>query len=424
MNKMICAALISMSPFAYSNASHDQSPEGVVHQSFSPITQELIAMVHDNPEFKDLLEKSIRKAKSVNPDRKTNPAQSLEEYYDFVEWGTQALPWNVLKDQDSPILYNQIDQSLDYFYFLVDQPLEELDGKGLERNTLQYVEPYRSWLIKYVKEWGEFLSKEASWKDDYYQFAYNDDNFGLNKGWYEDHTNWKSFNQFFSRQLKSPDQRPIYKRNDPSWVVSPADSVPQGVWRIDQDARLLDKDGVRIKSSTFRTIDQLLDGSEYSRDFANGVLTHVFLDVHDYHRYHFPVGGKVLEKRVISQDDAVGGVMTWNRESKRYMLDAETPGWQFIETRGYVILDTDDYGLVALIPVGMSQVSSVNFEPEVQVGAQFQKGDKLGYFLFGGSDFIMLFQKEAQFQMKATTKDKKHFEHILMGQKYGALKTK
>ena len=33
-----------------------------------------------------------------------------------------------------------------------------------------------------------------------------------------------------------------------------------------------------------------------------------------------------------------------------------------IETRGYVIVDTKDYGYVAIIPVGMSQISSVCFD--------------------------------------------------------------
>ena len=38
----------------------------------------------------------------------------------------------------------------------------------------------------------------------------------------------------------------------------------------------------------------------------------------------------------------------------------------------------------------MAYVSSVNLTPEV--GAVLQKGDEFGYFLFGGSDIVMLFQ--------------------------------
>ena len=88
--------------------------------------------------------------------------------------------------------------------------------------------------------------------------------------------------------------------------------------------------------------------------------------------------------------------MTWDEESGSYILNAETPGWQMIETRDCVIMQTEDYGLVALLPIGMSQVSSVNFEDTVKVGATVKKGDALGYFLFGGSDFVIIFQRRSK----------------------------
>jgi len=388
-----------------------------------PMTQELISMVETNAEIKTLLVKSIDKAKEVNPDKKTNPAQTLAEYYDFIDWAAKALPWNILKDQNYPKIYEQIDQSLDYFYFVMDQPLTELEGKGLYRNSLQYYEPFRSWLIKFVKTWGAYLDTEVSWNDQYYKKVYEDERFGLQKGWYEDPSKWKTFNQFFSRYLKSPDQRPISKSDNPAVIISPADSVPQGVWEIDENSNLKDKEGAQIKSSVFYSIKDLLGkDSAYKESFANGILTHTFLDVHDYHRYHFPVGGTVKEINIIHQDDAVGGIMSWNKEKNKYTLDAEISGWQFIETRGCVIIDTEKYGLVALIPVGMSQISSVNFEKEVKAGAKFKKGDMLGYFLFGGSDYVMIFQKKAGFKITAPkSDDMKTYKHTLMGEEFGIL---
>ena len=113
--------------------------------------------------------------------------------------------------------------------------------------------------------------------------------------------------------------------------------------------------------------------------------------------------------------------MTWDEESGSYILNAETPGWQMIETRDCVIMQTEDYGLVALLPIGMSQVSSVNFEDTVKVGATVKKGDALGYFLFGGSDFVIIFQKEANFQITAPSGRDETYDHIFMGQEYGIL---
>lgn len=56
-------------------------------------TIELMDIVEQNPNIKSLLVASIEQVKKVNPDRNTNPAQTLEEYYDFVSFGEKAMPW-------------------------------------------------------------------------------------------------------------------------------------------------------------------------------------------------------------------------------------------------------------------------------------------------------------------------------------------
>lgn len=64
--------------------------------------------------------------------------------------------------------------------------------------------------------------------------------------------------------------------------------------------------------------------------------------------------------------------------------------YQFNHERGFVVADSPTVGLVALVPVGMSLISSVKLTPEV--GTELRKGDQFGYFLFGGSDMVLLFQ--------------------------------
>jgi len=394
----------------------DNGPAQIRHE---PITQQLITMMDHNAPLKQMLLDSIASAKKLNPDKVMNPAQTLEEYYTFIDWATKAMPWSILRNIPYSSLYDQIDQSLDYFYYINDQPLAALKNKGYYNNSLQYHEPYRSWMINFTREWGIYLSTEASWNDQYYRAALADPRFGLQKGWYEDPSNWKTFNQFFARYLKSPDQRPIASPDDSTIIASPADSKPQGVWKIDKHSNLVGK-GVRIKSTLFKSVAALLgQDSAYKKAFANGTLTHTFLDVNDYHRYHFPLSGTVKEVRLIAADDAVGGIISWDAKAKRYMLDSNNPGWQNIETRGCVIIETKEYGLVALLPIGMSQVSSVNFEKEVKVGASFKKGDMLGYFLFGGSDYVILFQDKVKFTLTAPKDKDGHYNHLLMGEQYG-----
>ena len=368
-------------------------------------TEDFMAILEENPELKTLMEKSIAQAAAINPDRETNPVQSLEEYYDFLDWSATCMPWNILNNQKASGLYTQIDQSLDYFYYLLDQPLPELAGKGYYYPCLEYVDPINAWCKAYAASWGEFLSTEESWNDDYYALACEDDSFGMKTGWYADTNIWTSFNDWFSRKLVSADQRPIADAD----IICPADSTPQGIWHIDENSQL--DLGVQLKSEKFYNVNQIIgEDSAYKDCFANGTLTHTFLDVNDYHRYHFPVGGTILEVRKIEGLDAVGGIVGWDPDEGKYVLYDANPGWQSIETRDCVILDTE-FGLVAILPIAMSQVSSCNWEDTVQVGAKVEKGDPMGYFLFGGSDIVMIFQEEIELQLTPG-------EHYLMGEPY------
>ncbi len=388
---------------------------------YGPKTKELINLVDKNPEIKSLLLASIEQAKKVNPDKQTNPAQTLEEYYEFVSWTENVMPWQFLEVDYAKSLYDRIDQSLCYFFFINDQPLDALKGKGYFNNSLQYHEPYKSWLTSFNKTYGEYMNSESSWTEDYYQIALSDGIFGLQNDWYEDPSNWKTFNQFFARYLKSPGERPIAERENNRVIVSPADAQPQGVWAIDSNSMIIEKEGIVVKSATLYDVKKLIGNeSEYAESFANGTFTHSFLDVGDYHRYHFPVSGVIKEIRIIPGKSVSGGYTTWDPKNKRYQFDASSVAWQAIETRGCVIVDTGDYGLVALLPIGMWPVSSVNFESNLKVGDTVSKGDMLGYFLFGGSDFIMIFQEDAQFILNAPKKQgNSSYKHQLMGERLG-----
>ncbi len=370
------------------------------------VTQQLIDLTEARPELKVLLRKSIEAARRENPDRRTNPAQSLEEYYDYVDWASKALPWNTLRGVEADSVYARIDQGLNYFYFLNDRRLPELEGLCLYNNSLQYTEHYRQWLNDFVKNWGQFLSTPQSWDAKCYETVYEDARFGLQSDTYESPSNWNSFNDFFARRLHEPSKRPVEGEmaEDASALVSaPADSVPQGLWAIDRNSELITRgDGVEVKSRAFYSVEKLMGPrSRYKDRFAEGKLTHSFLDVHDYHRYHFPVSGTVREVNIIPQEVASGGVMVFDRTNGRYELDCREPGWQMIETRGCVVLETEQGGTVAVLPVGMSQVSSVNFERHVKVGAEVKRGDPMGYFLFGGSNIVMLFSRNCGFEMRA-----------------------
>ena len=414
--------IMLMSVWAFS-IFYSCSNQETKQEDYGDATKELIQLVNSNQEVKALLIESIERAKAINPDINTNPVQSLDEYYEFISYCETTMPWTLLKKEHYPEIFDHMFQSFGCFYFLIDQPLPELEGKGLFNNSLQYYPPFSTWLTKFSKSWGKYLDTEDSWNEKYYQMALNDPAFGLQHGWYEDASNWKTFNEFFARYLKSPDQRPIASPDDDSVVASFADSTPQGVWAIDSASNIVSDNGVAVKSATLKSIPRLLgDDSNYKDAFAGGTFTHSFLNTNDYHRYHFPASGTIKEARIIQGINPTGGSLWWDADHHRYAFDPSAIGWQTIETRGCVIVETEEYGLVALMPIGMVVVGSVNFEDSVKPGAQVKKGDMLGNFAFGGSDFIMVFQKGVTFTLDAPKEeDSNHYKHLLMGERLGYL---
>ena len=393
-------------------------------EAHEPITRDLILLLEHDPELKTLLEQSIAQAALLNPDLQTNPVNSLESYYEFIDWSIRAMPWAINPTEEYIRLYDRIDQSIGCFYFICDQPLAD---KGYYHNSIMYHEPFRSWLVKFTSEYGAYLNTEESWCDEYYQNALANPDFHLDDGTYEDPANWKCFNDFFARRLSDPSVRPIAEQDNDSVVISPADAVPQGVWTVDADSRVAnsvsdddteDSRGIAIKTGTLTDVSVLLSGSAYADAFSGGILTHTFLDVNDYHRYHFPVSGTILEAFIIPADDAPGGVITWDTEARRYKeYWSELFGWQSIETRGVIVMRMTNGALAAIVPVGMCEISSVNFEPSVLPGSTVQKGDPMGCFLFGGSDIVMIFSEDAAFELTA-----EQGVHINMGTAYGTIK--
>ena len=362
----------------------------------SAATMALMKICEENTEVKALLEHAIRQAAGINPDRNYNPAQTLEEFYDFIDWNVRCLPWDVMKitgvTDYGKSLYGRADQGVGYFWFVVDQPLDELRDRGFYYPTVEFVEPFASWLSEYSQAWGDWLDTRESWNDDYYNLVKDDPDWGLTEGWYGEGNQWKTFNEFFARKFVSPDVRPIADAD----VVSPTDCWPKPIWAIGDDNQLDYSNDLQIKTAKISDIAGLIgEDSEYKDAFAGGTLTHVFLDVNSYHRYHAPVDGVLKEIRQVPGVSAGGGYTEWNNDDKMYTY-VNNIGFQMVEARGCAILENEEFGLVAMLPVGMSQICSVNWLPSLRVGQRLKKGDEMGFFQFGGSDIIMMFQKGVQ----------------------------
>jgi phosphatidylserine decarboxylase precursor len=313
----------------------------------TPIVRELIVLLRLRPYLKKALLISLERAD-------WRGIRTLEQYYTFLDETVHLIP------TDRNILPTILE-----FYWLIDHSPDDI---------LNTDPAFERWMTKFADDWGNFLNTPES--------AEGLQTFDLDPAYHmEDYapnpSGWLTYNQFFAREVR-PGARPIASPCDDSVIVSPADSVFVGQWPIS------DRSTITSKGFTYSVI-ALLDGSPYQDRFRDGIFTHSFLDVNDYHRFHVPAGGTVLELR-----DIPGRVVLDVIRKPDGTLDAvDGTGYQFTQARGLIVLDTP-VGLVAVLPMGMAQVSSVTLTP--RVGAVLGKGEEFGYFTFGGSDIVTLYE--------------------------------
>jgi phosphatidylserine decarboxylase precursor len=323
--------------------------------------EKLKIILDTRPDLRSALEAAIQKAAVPG-------IKDLSQYYQFLIDLLTRIPTQ--RDMD-PATIN--------FHYIVNSSPD---------NILLKDDTFQQWLVTFSKDHGSFLDTPDSAQA--LDTFISDPEYRIDD-YYVGPSGWITFNQFFARRVR-PGKRPIAEPCDDSVVVSPTDSIYLGRWNIDDQTRL------NIKGTSW-SITELLANSQYKDGFANGVFTHCYLQPTDYHHFHLPVAGTVLEARTIP------GRVTVEMEIKenKQPTAKDEIGFQFRQTRGIVILDSP-LGYVAVIPVGMGHVSSVNLI--VSPGDRLTKGQDFGYFCYGGSDIILLFQQN---KVKFTAQPGKHY---------------
>ena len=328
-----------------------------------------------NSDLRQLLEQRLQQAAIENPHRETNPVRTVEQWCTYVERFRHQMPWQTMDIGEEASFFRRIDQNIGYFYFLL--------------GDLQYEPRIAQWLKEYNTAWGEWLSSEESWNDAYYQLALSDPLFELTTDRYESPDNWHSWNDFFARRLRK--------------VVSCQSSVFSFISPCDGEIL-----SAPVKTATIKNWLDLLGDSPYREVFAGGETMHIVLDVFDYHRFHMPCDGTVLECQTIQGIHAGGGEIIWDEKQGRYRYEqCGVTDFQMLETRGVLIIDTHAYGKMAIVPVGVQQVSSVRWtfpafeNRKSKIENRISQGTELGMFLFGGSDVVLFFEPGRAPQIEA-----------------------
>ena len=384
-------------------------------------TQEAIAHISNRlkteSDFLELLLASITKAR-LDAQKNMSPALynlldwpiTLDDYTAYLEKFRKWTPYQSGYDgwKDPVTGYSQeVYDNLCHFYFLIDQ------GVGPNGTTIvQNIFGFDTWLADYANLWGDYLNTPESMTDAVwesfrrYSPPYRIDDYLVN-GKPNSPSGWLTFNQFFAREI-NPGLRPIANKSDNRVVVSPADCTYRKVYKIDADSYIIndnpDEPVAIKKTNIIGSVATLLKGSPNANKFANGTFVHYFLGPYSYHRFHAPVSGKVDECRAVDGNTYLEVNIVENGPNKgQYDApdNAASPqgpgkGYQFNQARGVLTIDTTNskdgnVGIVGVVPVGMCQVSGVHMT--ATVGNNISKGEEFGYFLFGGSDIILLFQE-------------------------------
>jgi phosphatidylserine decarboxylase len=184
---------------------------------------------------------------------------------------------------------------------------------------------------------------------------------------------YRSFNEFFIRRFKLGKRTFV---SDPHRMPAFAEARYVGF-----DA-VKDEEHYPVKGHFLRASD-LVGNDQISKIFAGGPLLIARLCPVDYHRYHYPDTGKVLDHfRVPGAYDSV------NPLALKYKNQI------FIKNERHVsILQTENFGRLAYIEVGAICVGKI--VQSHRWNKPFLRGEEKGYFLFGGSTVVVLGEKGA-----------------------------
>ncbi len=181
--------------------------------------------------------------------------------------------------------------------------------------------------------------------------------------------NFISFNDFFTRKLK---ESAVIIDTAANVITSPADGKALAYDDITNRDFIIK--GYKFDLKTF------LNDLTLAEKYKNGSLVIVRICPTDYHRYHFPVSGIISKEVKIDGDYYSVNPIAVKKKIELFCLNK----------REYTVISTPQFGDVIMAEVGATMVGSIiqTFKGDIAI-----KGKEKGYFKFGGSTIVLIFEK-------------------------------
>lgn len=190
----------------------------------------------------------------------------------------------------------------------------------------------------------------------------------------KDLVEYVSFNDFFARKLR---QGAREVTEEEKAIASPGDGRLLVFPKID------DETVSYVKWAPIPLFELFNKNQELADKYRNGACAILRLCPADYHRFHFPVSGKVGITKTVP------GLL---HSVSPYALEQGLPVY-CLNKRTLCELKSNEVGSVLLMEIGALFVGSI--VQTYRAGTQVQRGDEKGYFKFGGSTCVLFFEQGA-----------------------------
>lgn len=184
---------------------------------------------------------------------------------------------------------------------------------------------------------------------------------------------YSSFNQFFIRRFKEGKRTFVTDQNQ----MAAFSEARYFGYKSVHDEEVVPVKGANLKPK------HLISNSLWEDVFQDGPLLLARLCPVDYHRFHYPDNGVVLDDYRV--EGLLHSVNPLALKAKQDIL--------ITNERHVTIVETENFGKLAYIEVGAICVGKIVQSKPLVKGDKFIRGQEKGYFLFGGSTVIVVGEK-------------------------------
>ncbi len=247
--------------------------------------------------------------------------------------------------------------------------------------TLQYILPKHA-ISRLV---GKLAAAEAGWLTTKLISVFiNAYQINMSEAKYKNASDYKTFNDFFTREL-AEGARPI--NNDDNCLCYPVDGA------ISQQGDIVEGQLIQAKGFNYSLISLLGGKTETAEPFQGGKFSCIYLAPKDYHRIHMPMAGTLREMIYIPGELFSVNPLTANNVPNLFSRNE----------RVVTIFDTE-HGAMAMVLVGATIVASIEttwagtitppagkdifrwqYPAEGVDAIRFNKGDEMGRFKLGST---------------------------------------